>query len=103
LLLLVENFDLILEQINDERDNARLRDALMNDGAVMLLGGATTFFREARAYDAAAPSRRRGSNPRFRSEAQSQYQPFALAGIFHRRLSATGADALPRRQPVGRD
>jgi hypothetical protein len=51
LLLLVENFDLILAQINDERDNARLRDALMNDGAVMLLGGATTFFREARAYD----------------------------------------------------
>jgi DNA-directed RNA polymerase specialized sigma24 family protein/DNA-binding MarR family transcriptional regulator len=51
LLLLVENFDQILEQINDERDNARLRDALMNDGEVMLLGGATTFFKEARAYD----------------------------------------------------
>ncbi len=51
LLLLVENFDQILEQINDERDNARLRDVLMNDGAVMLLGGATTFFKEARAYD----------------------------------------------------
>lgn len=51
LLLLVENFDLILEQINDERDNARLRDVLMNDGTVMLLGGATTFFKEARAYD----------------------------------------------------
>jgi DNA-binding transcriptional ArsR family regulator len=51
LLLLVENFDQILEQINDERDNARLRDALMNDGTLMLLGGATTFFKEARAYD----------------------------------------------------
>ncbi len=51
LVLLVDNFDLILEQINDERDNARLRDALMNDGTVMLIGGATTFFREARAYD----------------------------------------------------
>lgn len=51
LLLLVENFDQILEQINDERDNARLRDVLMNDGTVMLLGGATTFFKEARAYD----------------------------------------------------
>jgi len=51
LLLLVENFDQILGQINDERDNARLRDVLMNDGVVMFLGGATTFFKEARAYD----------------------------------------------------
>jgi DNA-binding MarR family transcriptional regulator len=51
LVLLVDNFDMILEQINDERDNARLRDVLMNDGTVMLLGGATTFFREARAYE----------------------------------------------------
>ena len=51
LVLLVENFDQILEQINDERDNARLRDVLMNDGTIMLIGGATTFFKEARAYD----------------------------------------------------
>lgn len=51
LLLLVENFDQILEQINDERDNARLRDVLMNDDTMMLLGGATAFFKEARAYD----------------------------------------------------
>lgn len=51
LLLLVENFDQILEQINDERDNARLRDALMNDDAVMFLSSATNFFKEARAYD----------------------------------------------------
>ncbi|MDX2042202.1 MAG: tetratricopeptide repeat protein [Acidobacteriota bacterium] len=51
LLLLVENFDQILEQINDERDNARLRDVMMNDDTLMLLGGATTFFKEARAYD----------------------------------------------------
>jgi tetratricopeptide (TPR) repeat protein len=51
LLLLVENFDMILEQINDERDNARLRDALMNNGTLMLVGGATSFFKEARAYD----------------------------------------------------
>jgi len=51
LLLLVDNLDLILEQINDERDNARLRDVLMNDGTVMLIGAASTFFREARAYE----------------------------------------------------
>src|SRR5262245_9816685 len=51
LLLLVENFDQILEQINDERDNARLRDVLTNDGTIMILGGATNFFKEARAYD----------------------------------------------------
>jgi tetratricopeptide (TPR) repeat protein len=51
LLLLVDNFDLILQQIGDERDNAKLRDVLMNDGSMMLVGGATTFFKEARAYD----------------------------------------------------
>jgi tetratricopeptide (TPR) repeat protein/DNA-binding MarR family transcriptional regulator len=51
LVVLVDNFDIILEQINDERDNARLRDVLMNDGSMMLVGGATTFFHEARAYD----------------------------------------------------
>jgi tetratricopeptide (TPR) repeat protein len=51
LLLLVEDFDQLLAQINDEHDNARLRDVLMNDGTMMLIGGATTFFKEARAYD----------------------------------------------------
>ena len=47
----MENFDQLLAQINDEHDNARLRDVLMNDGTMMLIGGATTFFKEARAYD----------------------------------------------------
>jgi DNA-binding MarR family transcriptional regulator len=51
IVVLVDNFDMILEQINDERDNARLRDVLMNDGTMMLIGGATTFFHEVRAYD----------------------------------------------------
>jgi tetratricopeptide (TPR) repeat protein len=51
LVALVDNFDAILEQINNDLDNARLRDVLMNDGTLMLIGGATTFFREARAYD----------------------------------------------------
>jgi superkiller protein 3 len=51
LVLLVDNLDIILEQINDERDNARLREVLMNDGTMMMIGGATTFFHEARAYD----------------------------------------------------
>ena len=51
LVLLVDNLDMILEQINDERDNARLRDVLMNDGTIMLMGCAVTFFHEARAYD----------------------------------------------------
>ena len=51
LLLLVDNFDMILEQINDERDTARLRDVLMNDGSIMMIGGAASFFHEARSYD----------------------------------------------------
>ncbi len=51
LMLLVDNFDMILEQIGDEKDNASLRDVLMNDGTMMLVGGSTTFFKEARAYE----------------------------------------------------
>jgi tetratricopeptide (TPR) repeat protein len=51
LVLLVDNLDMILEQINDERDNARLRDVLMNDGRIMMIGCAVSFFREARDYD----------------------------------------------------
>jgi len=51
LLLLVENFDGILEQIHSEEENSRLRDVLMNDGSVMLIGAATSFFEEARGYE----------------------------------------------------
>jgi tetratricopeptide (TPR) repeat protein len=51
LVVMVENIDGIFEQIGDERANAALRDTLMNDGTLMLIGGATTFFEEARAYD----------------------------------------------------
>jgi len=51
LLLLVDNLDMILEQINDETANARLREVLMNDGTIMLLGCAVSFFHEARSYD----------------------------------------------------
>src|SRR5206468_306266 len=51
LLLLIDNFDVILDQIHDERENARLRNVLMNDGTMMIIGTATTFFREARGYD----------------------------------------------------
>lgn len=51
LLLLVDNLDLILDQIHDERENARLRTVLMNEGDFMLVGGATTFFHAARAYE----------------------------------------------------
>ena len=51
LLLLVDNFDMVLNQIGNKTENARLRDALMNDGTFMLVGGATSFFYEARAYE----------------------------------------------------
>lgn len=51
LVLLLENLDMIFQQIDDEQDFARLRDVLMNEGQVVLLGSATTFFKEARAYD----------------------------------------------------
>jgi tetratricopeptide (TPR) repeat protein len=49
--LLVDNLDLILQQVRDENENARLREVLMNDGTFMLAGTATSFFKEARAYE----------------------------------------------------
>jgi len=51
ILLLVDNFDMILQQINDERDNAALRDTLMNKGTVMIVGSAVSFFKEVKAYE----------------------------------------------------
>jgi tetratricopeptide (TPR) repeat protein len=52
-VLLVENLDMILQQINDERDNARLRSVLINDDTMMLIGGATSHFKEAREFEQA--------------------------------------------------
>lgn len=51
ILALIDNLDMILEQINDEHDNARLRETLMDEGDIMLIGSGVTFFHEARAYD----------------------------------------------------
>jgi DNA-binding transcriptional ArsR family regulator len=51
LVLLVDNLDMIFDQIGDSTENARLRDVLMNDGTFMLVGAATSFFKEARQYD----------------------------------------------------
>jgi tetratricopeptide (TPR) repeat protein len=51
LVLLVDNLDMIFDQIGDPTENARLRDVLMNDGTFMLVGAATSFFKEARQYD----------------------------------------------------
>ena len=50
-LLLVENFDEILSQIHSEEESSRLRNVLMNDGTVMLIAAATSFFEETRGYD----------------------------------------------------
>lgn len=50
-VLLIDNFDMILEQINSELDAARLRKELMNDDTVMLIGSAVTFFQEIRGYE----------------------------------------------------
>ena len=50
-VVIVENFGQLLEQLGDEREQARLRNVLMNEGFVMLLASVTTIFREARSYD----------------------------------------------------
>ena len=51
LLLLVENFDQVLKQIDDKHDGSRLRDVLTHDTSMVLIGGATTFFKNTRATD----------------------------------------------------
>jgi tetratricopeptide (TPR) repeat protein len=53
ILLLVDNLDMVFDQIHSSADNARLREVLMNDGTFMLVGTATSFFKEARNYDQA--------------------------------------------------
>ena len=50
LVLLIDNFDLIIEQISEDQEKSRLRDVLMNDGTVMVIGTAVSFFKEAQ-YD----------------------------------------------------
>jgi len=50
LLLLVDNFHQILATL-DEQQAAALRNVLMNEGFLMILGAAPSFFREASNYD----------------------------------------------------
>jgi tetratricopeptide (TPR) repeat protein len=49
LLLLVENLDQILGQIEDKHDSSRLRNTLLQDASMVIMGGATTFFKNKRA------------------------------------------------------
>lgn len=52
LLLLVDNLDLILgDQLRDEAQIGRLRDVLMNDSFLVLVGAAPTHFEEVSGYD----------------------------------------------------
>lgn len=50
-LLLVENLDQLFATFADEEDNARVREVLMNDGTLMLVGSAVKYFKQARGYD----------------------------------------------------
>ena len=45
ILLLIDNFDRILDQLG-EIDTARLRDVLMTDGTILLIGGAPSVFEQ---------------------------------------------------------
>ena len=51
IVLLVDNFDMILDQIGNDVEQARLRDILMNDGTVMLIGCAPSYFRQIQDYE----------------------------------------------------
>jgi DNA-binding transcriptional ArsR family regulator len=51
IVLLADNFNEILKQINNDVEQARLRDILMNDGTVMLIGCAPTYFYEIQNYE----------------------------------------------------
>ena len=49
-VLLIDNFDMILDQIGSDTEQARLRDILMNDGTVMLIGCAPSYFHQIQDY-----------------------------------------------------
>jgi hypothetical protein len=52
LLLLVDNLDMIIEdQFSDEAQIGRLRDILMNQSFLVVVGAAPTFFREVSGYE----------------------------------------------------
>lgn len=51
IVLLVDNFDMILDQIGNDVEQARLRDILMNDGTLMFIGCATSYFHEIQNYE----------------------------------------------------
>jgi len=52
ILLLADNLDLILgEQLSDDAQLGRLRDILMNDSFLVLVGAAATYFEEVSRYD----------------------------------------------------
>jgi len=52
ILLLVDNLDLILgDQLTDDAQIGRLRDVLMNDSFLVLVGAAPTHFKEVSGYD----------------------------------------------------
>lgn len=52
IVLLVDNLDLILdEQLADDSHLGRLRDVLMNESFLVLIGAAPTYFREVSGYD----------------------------------------------------
>jgi tetratricopeptide (TPR) repeat protein/DNA-binding MarR family transcriptional regulator len=50
IVLLIDNFDMILDQIGSDTEQARLRDILMNDGTVMLIGCAPSYFHQIQDY-----------------------------------------------------
>ncbi|MDA1312468.1 MAG: tetratricopeptide repeat protein [Acidobacteria bacterium] len=50
-VMMVENFGQLLDQLGDEREQARLRTVLMNEGFVMLIASVTAIFHEANGYD----------------------------------------------------
>jgi DNA-binding transcriptional ArsR family regulator len=50
IVLLIDNFDMILDQIGNDTEQARLRDILMNDGTVMLIGCAPSYFHQIQDY-----------------------------------------------------
>ncbi|MDO9229872.1 MAG: ATP-binding protein [Syntrophales bacterium] len=52
ILLLMDNLDLVLgDQFTDEAQVGRLRDLLMNESFLVLVGAAPTYFREVSGYD----------------------------------------------------
>lgn len=90
-LLLVDNIDLILgDQVTDDAQLGRLRDILMNDSFLVVVGTAATYFKEASGYD-------RPFYNFFRNIDLADLSPEEMTDLIRKRAEWDGNDTVLQR------